>query len=190
MLTVLYPVLGEAPPFGPDDVLGETAHLAPFEPDHSTISKLRGERPTVLLFQVPLVDHGTEVQDAKGALWNRSWTREDLAVAAGSSAAVTDYLGQLVEYADWMRHCRRHGEDAFHQTPWTAAGTVLSYRPDETVPERPLEVLTRSRDRLNRLEGPDEDRVLDFMWGYAAALAILAMGGLDGMAIRRELWEA
>jgi hypothetical protein len=190
MPSVLYPVLEEAPPFGPDDVLGETAYFGPFEADYSTITQIRLERPTVMMFHVPLAGGGKAATAARKAIARGVWTCGDLVSAAGSRDAVDDYLAQLIEYAHYVRACREHGWESFHETPWTAAGTVLSYAPDEAVPERPIEVLISSRDRLHLRGGDDVERYLNFRNGFAAALAIHAIGGVDGMAVRQELWGA
>jgi hypothetical protein len=179
MSTLLYPYTPKARSIEPDARVTVGASFARFEAE-AAVDRLRLDRPSRVVFHVPWSDEfpGTDQYELVG----HCWTRRDLVNLAGSWEAVEYYRGQLLEWAAHTRRRRRAGSSKVTWTqPWTAAGVILSYPPDEMVPSEVTDVLTTHFSVLIDGEYLTDKQVEH---GYAAALAIMAMGGTDGIAFR------
>lgn len=182
-VSVLHPFMSEPSPFGPDDELGDTAHYGPVEGSKTVIAQLRVEKPAVLVFHVPFEPASEPAQEALRAVLERRWTRRHILNLAGGPDAVEYYLRQIIEYASYVRVARAAGMEEGCGSPWTAAAVICSYLPDESVPAGPAATL----QQMVALLSTEEPGALDFQYGYAAALAVLATGGVDGAVGRQRL---
>lgn len=155
----------------------------PYDPEHGEITRQRVKVSSgAILFHVP---RDTESHEYKDLLRTRVWTVASVKRIAGGDDAVNYYLEQLLEYADWTMARRQvHGENERWNIPSAAAGTILSYPPEEEVPSAILEVIPRYLSRFNK---PTADPA-DLIYGYSAVLAWIVLGAAsDGLGLRKQI---